>query len=58
MELLLRRLSNREIAGTLGITERTAKFHVSNVLEKLHMTSRQDLSLKWEDWHSTDGVKA
>lgn len=51
MELLLRRLSNKEIACTLGITERTVKFHVSNILGKLKMRSRQDLSVRWlNDW--------
>lgn len=43
MELLLRRLSNKEIADILGVSERTVKFHVSNVLHKLHIESRQEL---------------
>ncbi|MEV7092554.1 helix-turn-helix transcriptional regulator [Amycolatopsis sp. NPDC051045] len=33
-------LSNRGIARRLGISERTVKFHVSNVLTKLRVESR------------------
>ena len=47
MEFLLRRFSNKEIAEILNISERTAKFHVSNILGKLHVTSRQELAVKW-----------
>jgi FixJ family two-component response regulator len=39
----LRRLSNKEIAGILGISERTVKFHVSNVFGKLQVDNRQSL---------------
>lgn len=35
--------SNKEIAGALGITERTAKFHVSNILHKYGVQYRADL---------------
>lgn len=41
--LLERRLSNKEIASLLRITERTTKFHVGNILGKLNLTSRQGL---------------
>ena len=46
-ELLIRRLSNKEIANVLRISERTVKFHVGNVLAKLHVKSRQELSTIW-----------
>ncbi len=46
--LLLRRLSNKDIASILNITERTAKFHVGNVLNKLQATSRRELIENWE----------
>jgi len=43
VELLLRGYSNREIAHVLGVSERTAKFHVSNVLQKFEVESRHEL---------------
>ena len=47
MELLLRRFSNKEIAEIVGVSERTVKFHVSNVLNKLQVNSREELTAKW-----------
>jgi DNA-binding CsgD family transcriptional regulator len=47
MELLLRRMSNREIGTILRISERTVKFHVGNILTKLQVTSRRELSALW-----------
>ncbi len=38
--LLSRRLSNKQIGGALGLTERTVKFHVGNILTKLGLGSR------------------
>lgn len=37
--------SNRQIADRLGIRERTARTHVSNVLAKMHLTSRTQAAL-------------
>jgi DNA-binding NarL/FixJ family response regulator len=42
---LARGLSNRAIADELGITERTARTHVSNILAKLKVTSRTQAAL-------------
>ena len=42
-ELLRQDFSNRVIAQRLSVSERTIKFHVSNVLRKLHVASRKDL---------------
>ncbi len=42
-EMLVRRFSNGEIAEALGISERTVKFHVSNVFLKLGVRRRTDL---------------
>jgi len=44
LELLRKRYSNREMAQFLGISESTIKFHVSNVLSKLNVNRRRDLS--------------
>jgi DNA-binding NarL/FixJ family response regulator len=40
-----RGLSNRAIADALGITERTARTHVSNILAKLGLSSRTQAAL-------------
>lgn len=41
-ELIAHGLTNRDIANSLGISERTVKFHVSNVLKKLMVSSRTE----------------
>lgn len=43
LDCLLVNLSNKEIAKRLKITERTAKFHVSNLLAKFGVRRRVDL---------------
>ena len=43
LELVKRRLSNKEIAETLGVQESTVKFHLSNILGKLQLQSRYEL---------------
>jgi two-component system response regulator DevR len=45
LDALLQRLSNKEIGSKLNISERTAKFHVSNVLSKFGVRRRSDLIL-------------
>lgn len=42
LDLLREGLSNDEIGGRLGITERTAKYHVSEILGKLGVGSRAE----------------
>jgi len=44
LQLLMRRLTNKEIGNLLAISERTAKFHVSNILGKLQLDDRAGLS--------------
>lgn len=43
LQCLLANLSNKEIAKKLNISERTAKFHVSNLLAKFDVRRRVDL---------------
>jgi len=43
LQLMLRRLSNKEIAGALGIAERTVRFHVANIFAKLRVSDRRRL---------------
>ena len=47
LDLLLQNLSNKDIANKLNISERTAKFHVSNLLSKYDVQRRADLILLW-----------
>lgn len=44
LQFLVRRLTNKEISCTLGISERTVKYHVSNILGKLQVEDRRGLS--------------
>lgn len=46
LDLLRRRYSNKEVADFLGISESTVKFHVSNVLMKLNVSNRRELTEK------------
>src|SRR5229473_6882423 len=43
VQLLFRRLTNKEIAYQLNICDRTAQFHVSNILRKLGIETRSNL---------------
>jgi DNA-binding CsgD family transcriptional regulator len=45
LEQLLENLTNKEIAGKFNISERTVKFHVSNLLAKFGVRRRADLIL-------------
>jgi DNA-binding NarL/FixJ family response regulator len=40
LRLMAAGLSNREIAGSLGISERTVKFHVTAILNRLGADNR------------------
>jgi len=46
IDLLREGFSNKQIANTLQISERTVKFHVSNVLRKCEIESRRELRAK------------
>ncbi len=44
--MVVRQMPNREIASALEISERTVKFHVSNILSKLQSRNRDSLLAK------------
>jgi DNA-binding NarL/FixJ family response regulator len=61
IELVQLNLSNRVIAQRLAISERTAKFHLSNILRKLNLASRKELQTLhsseislYPDWLDSD----
>lgn len=47
LDLLLENLSNKEIAARLFVSERTVKFHVSNLLNKFGVQRRAELIVLW-----------
>ncbi|MCI0555031.1 MAG: helix-turn-helix transcriptional regulator [Anaerolineae bacterium] len=46
VDLLLQGKSNKQIALSLGISERTVEFHLNNIYAKAHVASRVELVLK------------
>lgn len=49
VELLRERLTNKEIASQLNLSEQTVKNHVHNILRKVGATDRVDAVKLWED---------
>ncbi len=45
-EAVSKGLSNREVANTLVVPEKTVKFHLSNIYKKLEVKSRAQLIVK------------
>jgi NarL family two-component system response regulator LiaR len=45
LSLVSRGLANQEIADALGISERTVRTHVGNILSKLHLANRTQAAL-------------
>jgi LuxR family maltose regulon positive regulatory protein len=43
IELVKRRLSNKEISAILGVSEGTVKFHLSNIFAKLGVRDRHHM---------------
>ena len=48
LELLASGKSNKEIAGHLGLTGGTVRWHLSHVYDKLHVRSRTEAVLKYQ----------
>ena len=46
-------MDNAQIAKTLDVTERTAAYHVGNIIRKLGVTSRQE-AISWAIKHIPD----
>lgn len=46
LEQLVRGLSNKAIGETLGLSEATVRFHLRNVLSKLHVQSRTEAAVQ------------
>jgi NarL family two-component system response regulator LiaR len=45
LRLIARGRSNKEISADLGISEKTVKTHVSNILDKLHLADRTQAAI-------------
>jgi DNA-binding NarL/FixJ family response regulator len=46
VRLMMEGLTNKAIGELLGISERTVKFHASNILQKCHVENRRDLVVR------------
>jgi len=53
LSLLVQGLDNAQIAVALGVTDRTSAFHVSNIIRKLGVSSRQE-AIGWAIKHIPD----
>jgi DNA-binding NarL/FixJ family response regulator len=50
LQLVANDNTDREIAGHLGITERTVRAHVSRIILKLGVTSRVGAAVAFVEW--------
>jgi non-specific serine/threonine protein kinase len=50
-DLVSQGLTNRQIAGELMVSERTAENHVANILKKLGLHSREQVAASMSDRH-------
>ena len=54
LRLVVAGMRNKEIAAELGISENTTKFHLRNILEKLHAESRAEVAARAVRDHLVD----
>jgi DNA-binding CsgD family transcriptional regulator len=45
VSFVIKKFRNKEIAAALNISERTVKYHISHILEKLNISSRSELNV-------------
>jgi DNA-binding NarL/FixJ family response regulator len=50
LQLVAEEHTNKQIAGTLWVTEHTVKFHLSNIYRKLNIANRAE-ARRWADRH-------
>jgi len=55
VELMKRRLSNKEIASILDISEATVKFHVTNIFSKTKISRRRELFSIFQEMGRAEG---
>lgn len=53
---IFQNLRNKEIAASIGVAERTVKFHVAALLQKFHVETRVGLTEKVSDLISAEGI--
>ena len=56
VELMQERLTNKEIASQLNLSEQTVKNHVHNILRKVGATDRVDAVKLWQDERFRNGA--
>lgn len=57
LALVAQGLINREIAERLFISENTVKYHMKNILDKLHLQNRAQV-IAWAAQHARDNTKS
>jgi len=57
LELMARGLTNREIAGVLGIAAGTVKIHVSAIIDALQVSNRTEAALALQDFRVDEAEK-
>lgn len=58
MRLLVKGLSNKLIAAELHVSDHTAKFHVTNLLDKLASSTRVEIAVNYALWEANQKHKA